>query len=423
MLELRPKNSVSCMVSLHFSSFALQCSLDLVSFWDDKMAEYSSWKGKAYGKHIERHLQVQARTKPRKLFNQITPARLQKLPLQKFPELKTTHVSTSTQRPQHVFSRSISCQYIRSGQYCTNHSIRHSRTRNLERRLPKSLLLAIFAISSCLDHDPDGPEIADRVTHANHASEKNQNYLVEAALRELGCDQHSSDFTFRTALEPSIASCQTLALLALQQHGAGQFSRAGILCSLAASMALELRLHLDNPDDNPVAKEISSRLWWNIFVLEKMISFEMGRPVLLRSEEVGTPYPSLFESDEYEPFTPPWNVWHSPSDSPRSHPTMKTHTISAFHTSIDLVKQMERISREVYSFAARSALTQDRALGGLDKNTPVGSTARLGAKVRPIKGSFQYAGRRITPSEYHQLRGKIDSCIWKIRTGSKNHGG
>lgn len=128
-------------------------------------------------------------------------------------------------------------------------------------------------------------------------------------------------------------------------------------------MALELRLHLDNASENTVMKEISSRLWWSIFVLEKMVSFEMGRPVLLRSEEIGRLYPSVFESDEFEPFIPPGNIWHSSKDSIESNINMKAHTISAFHRSINLVKIMERISREVYSFSAREALTQDRALG------------------------------------------------------------
>lgn len=89
----------------------------------------------------------------------------------------------------------------------------------------------------------------------------------------------------------------------------------------------------------------------------------MGRPVLLRSEEIGRLYPSVFESDEFEPFIPPGNIWHSSKDSIESNINMKAHTISAFHRSINLVKIMERISREVYSFGAREALTQDRALG------------------------------------------------------------
>lgn len=244
----------------------------------------------------------------------------------------------------------------------------------LDEKIPRPVAMAMFAIASCVNQPRSKVDKADKVSRARSRrdaeSHGNPDEFITAALRELGRlgsnDNRSSSSL--NLFEPSITACQTLTILSLQQHGAGKFSRAGALCGLAASMALDLGLHLPYPENDPIEVEVKSRLWWNLFVLEKMISFEMGRPILLRSEETGAQYPSINESDEFEVFQAPWTLF---DDTPnpgtdggrKQRPVMKAWTMSAFHSSIGLAKVLERISREIYSFGSRRMLAENRSLG------------------------------------------------------------
>jgi hypothetical protein len=100
--------------------------------------------------------------------------------------------------------------------------------------------------------------------------------------------QHGGENLPRSAihvLTPTITTCQVLVILALQQHGVAEYARAAMLCGLASAMAIELHIHREYGPDEPVEREIRSRLWWNLYILEKMLSGEQGRPFILRVEE------------------------------------------------------------------------------------------------------------------------------------------
>ncbi|KAI9732920.1 MAG: hypothetical protein M1818_007353 [Claussenomyces sp. TS43310] len=229
--------------------------------------------------------------------------------------------------------------------------------------LPRPLVYSIFAIAACIHPDSRSSDRSDLDVPQNESATqvgKASQYL-DAALSELQCASDGREQSkLINALQPSIAHCQALTILALQQHGVAEFSRAGVLCSLAGAMAIDLRLHRDCWQSDPIQREVASRLWWNVFVLDKMISSEMGRPVILRSEEADAPYPSVSESDEYELFTPGEGMG-ALKQSPRR--AIKMRTLSAFHTTIEMIKIMECMSREIYSLAARESIRQDRALG------------------------------------------------------------
>ena len=126
-------------------------------------------------------------------------------------------------------------------------------------------------------------------------------------------------------------------------------------------MAIEMGIHRASDSIEPIQAEIRSRLWWNLFILEKMLSCEMGKPILLRSEETDCPYPSLSEADEFELMS----VYpRSPKDFDQLRNTsIKLRTISVLHTSVRLAIIMERISREIYGLAARKAIRQNLAAG------------------------------------------------------------
>jgi hypothetical protein len=165
-----------------------------------------------------------------------------------------------------------------------------------------------------------------------------------------------------TALQPSITNCQALTLLALQQHGVAEFPSAGVFFffSLAAAMAVDLPLHRKIWSDNGAQQEVASRLWWNIFVLDKMLASEMGRPIVLRFEDSDAPYPSASESDEYERLA----LSHERKLlGQEGLPIIKLRTISAFHTTIDMTKELELVIREVHSLAAREKIRTDRSYG------------------------------------------------------------
>jgi len=126
-------------------------------------------------------------------------------------------------------------------------------------------------------------------------------------------------------------------------------------------MAIEMRLHRPDTSGNLITSEVRSRIWWNLFILEKMISCEMGRPVVLRAEETDCPFPSVSEADEFELMFV-FARKQGPSEQIQNT-SIKLRTISGLHTTISLAIIMERISREVYGLSARKAIREDQAIG------------------------------------------------------------
>ncbi|KAG9246724.1 fungal-specific transcription factor domain-containing protein [Calycina marina] len=204
--------------------------------------------------------------------------------------------------------------------------------------MPQALLYAIYSIAACVQPLYDGSE-------EPFGDTPNPQLVFEAAL---GVLQQHGPLNF---LKPSYDNCQALAILSLQQHGVSEDTSAALLCSLASSMALELRIHRALPPGADATDvQIRSRLWWNIFVLDKMMACEMGRPVHLRWEECDNPPPSMTESDEFQLLSLRVAGQNRVS-------SVKTHTISGFHTTIEITKIMEQISREIYSAMGRKAIS------------------------------------------------------------------
>ena len=233
----------------------------------------------------------------------------------------------------------------------------------LSEHLPKCVVFAIYAIASCL-HDEQELDLTTAVASEGTTTpplDSSANHFFESALLELQCGkQGKRDLSMMHALRPSVSYCQTLTILALQQHGVAEFTRASLFCSLAATMAIDLRLHRSAGQPGSVEREVGSRLWWNIYVLEKMMSFEMSRPMAWRFDEADAPFPSTQESDEFELFKPPSQ---GGQDSRGTTPLQKLQTLTAFHTTIDLCRLMERISCDIYSLRARQLIKQSPASG------------------------------------------------------------
>lgn len=98
--------------------------------------------------------------------------------------------------------------------------------------------------------------------------------LFESALLALQrFDNGKSEYHPLNVLKPSVEICQALTILALQQHGVAESASAALLCGMASAMAIELSLYKAmSSESDPTQGQVCSRLWWNIFLLDKMMA-------------------------------------------------------------------------------------------------------------------------------------------------------
>jgi len=204
---------------------------------------------------------------------------------------------------------------------------------------------AIFAIASCVERSQQ--PVTNTIIQK--CPEPWQFFDEALDLSAQGSEERGKG-RLGNALMPSITNCQVLTILSLQQHGIAQYSRAAILCGLASAMATELRLHRPPESEDPIHGEVHSRLWWNLYVLDKIMATEIGRPVLLRYEETDCPYPSASEADEFELMSTNSAKGYA---GPFLNTPIKLRSISGLHSSIRLSIVMERICREIYGISAR----------------------------------------------------------------------
>jgi hypothetical protein len=227
---------------------------------------------------------------------------------------------------------------------------------NPTQMMPPALVAAIFAIAACIEHKPQNMtsnSIVQRYPEPDTFFNEATELMQYDEVREI--------WNARNGTIPTITNCQVLTILALQQHGVAEYSRAAILCGLACAMAIEMRLHRPDTSGDPIQAEVRSRLWWNLYILEKMMSCEMGRPVLLRAEETDCPMPSTSEADEFELMST--YTRDQGSSAPTRNTSIKLQTISGLHTTISLSVIMERVSREIYGLGARRAIRADQQTG------------------------------------------------------------
>ncbi|BEI91542.1 uncharacterized protein CcaverHIS019_0403620 [Cutaneotrichosporon cavernicola] len=131
--------------------------------------------------------------------------------------------------------------------------------------------------------------------------------------------------------ESRIDILQALMVLSLRQTGCGNKRSAFAYGGRASIMALNLGLHLapSGPTDAGDL-ELRSRVYWNVYVLDKILAEETGRPFLLPYRRSSTAMPSTDEADEYEPW-PPQTASSAPLPrSVRHVPPRRGHVMSFF---------------------------------------------------------------------------------------------
>lgn len=222
----------------------------------------------------------------------------------------------------------------------------------LSKSLPRSVLYAIYSIAACIKPDTEDVSSSER-------SYTEPSLFFEAALLSTQRSAQSTkssqpqSYLRLQVIEPSVENCLTLTLLALQQHGYAEAANSSMLCGMACAMAIELDLHkAKRTDEDATSAQVASRLWWNLFVLDKMIACELTKPCILRSEDCSTPFPSTSESDEYQLLQ-----FRSPDTNAVS--TTKALTLSGFHDTIRVTKLMEKVARQIYSVESRKLLKSD----------------------------------------------------------------
>ncbi|CAK7233194.1 Rac GTPase-activating protein BCR/ABR [Sporothrix eucalyptigena] len=101
--------------------------------------------------------------------------------------------------------------------------------------------------------------------------------------------------------EESLVSVQILVLLALYSlfdpDGASAWSVGsivGVVARQAVLLGLSRRLPVDDPTTNVgIAVELRHRLFWSIYILDRMMAASLGQPVALVDDNIDVPLPSL----------------------------------------------------------------------------------------------------------------------------------
>lgn len=225
---------------------------------------------------------------------------------------------------------------------------------SLAKQLSLPVVYAIYAIAASLNLDA-GVSLADKTPLPS--------FFFEAALHSIQVSTDGQATTRSSVchslllLQPSVEKCQALTLLALQQHGCAEVSSTSMLLSLAIGMALELGLHrVNSMNEDSISIQVKSRIWWNLFALEKMIAVELSRPMCLNSEATNTPLPSASETDEYQ-------LLQFCMPNATSTISTKSYTISGFHTTVKLAKIMEIVARKIYSTENRETIRNNPQTG------------------------------------------------------------
>ncbi|KDN35408.1 hypothetical protein K437DRAFT_276990 [Tilletiaria anomala UBC 951] len=230
-------------------------------------------------------------------------------------------------------------------------AIRDIPTEEVADRVDSVLLFSIYAVASCIV-----PPERTKSDGSQQEQENRGQIFYERAERYL----------YAGRLRPDVPTIQSLFLLSLYAHGKGELSQAWVYSNLASTMAFDLGLHRWPVhrydllyDENE--RETRIRLIWQCYILDKILSAEMGRPVTIRSSDLDAPFLSenLEDGDEkIELF-----VGGAPSSSSASGEESKgggearmMNIAPCINWSIKLFIILEKILSEFHSFRRKAAL-------------------------------------------------------------------
>ncbi|OKL61768.1 hypothetical protein UA08_02468 [Talaromyces atroroseus] len=94
---------------------------------------------------------------------------------------------------------------------------------------------------------------------------------------------------------PSITSVQVFFLMAIYFLPSDARNQSYFYMGLALRIAISLGMHRRSTMKycaDPRSAEISNRLWWSLYSMERLVSVKIGRPGFIREDEVDAPLPT-----------------------------------------------------------------------------------------------------------------------------------
>ncbi|CAG8712203.1 4301_t:CDS:2, partial [Racocetra persica] len=182
---------------------------------------------------------------------------------------------------------------------------------------------------------------------------------------------------------------QALLLLSIREYGTGKVTRSWIYTGIAARMAQSLGMHRNNEKWHPITsshgeKEEQKRIFWACYVLDRIPSVHLGRPLAIDEKDVDAAHPSE-NDDECEPF--PFKMEHatnliSSSDTTKNKTSIQVnkeskkrgessnsaHIMSRFNCLIRLCEIMGRILQNIYAIKCNQASVSDSAIPILESS-------------------------------------------------------
>ncbi|KAG9304377.1 hypothetical protein G9A89_019939 [Geosiphon pyriformis] len=197
-----------------------------------------------------------------------------------------------------------------------------------------------------------------------------------------------------------LSTVQALILLSLRDYGTGKVSRAWMYAGMSIRMAQDMGLHRNTEKWDPInfsheEKETRKRVFWGCFILDRISSANIGRPLAIDEQDVDASYPSEEEEDENELL--PFKMDHTdyfvsspifssksieglPTIKSLSIPTSsrpdatiqeskyKSHCISHFNALVKLCEIIGRIIHNIYAIRSTAKSNKESVLSILDSS-------------------------------------------------------
>lgn len=71
---------------------------------------------------------------------------------------------------------------------------------------------------------------------------------------------------------------------------------AHVYCGIALRIGIGLGLHRSQAGSStmsPVQREVRRRVWWTLYLFDRMISSKLGYPLAIRDDDIDVEYPSM----------------------------------------------------------------------------------------------------------------------------------
>ncbi|KAF2165085.1 hypothetical protein M409DRAFT_67379 [Zasmidium cellare ATCC 36951] len=94
----------------------------------------------------------------------------------------------------------------------------------------------------------------------------------------------------------SIEQVQILLLISFYANSLGRVKSAHVYCGIAVRIGIGLGLHRSQAGSStmsPVQREVRRRVWWTLYLFDRMISSKLGYPLAIRDDDIDVEFPSM----------------------------------------------------------------------------------------------------------------------------------